>query len=438
MNLDEFHILIDRCIAETITPDQHAALQTVLKQDPKARALFRERMDLEAALNTWARQSAPLEQPAPAAAPPVAPRWRQHPWAAAAALLILFSAAWMIFTTPTLPITPRPPVLAATLGSLVEQDDCTWASAPAAGLDGQLRTGTFRLQSGGAMLELDSGTTLLAEGPCEFELASGIEATLLRGNVTVHVTDASDGFVLRTPDATIIDEGTEYAVACDGDTTEVHVFDGSVIYYANDDDEGEGERIGANEARRFQRGPRGQGAKIPFGKREFLRRKGDHRFQPGRGFPKPPRPKPARPRGFTPEQKLKLHALRAKFKGHGDFKKMALDLSEEQHAKLGAARKAAEAAAREIEYPQERANAIRRSMKTAMQAILTDEQKTKLQKLREQQKRQPRDKPAPKRPNGDTPPRPREPRRPGERSGERLKPPRPEKAGGGRGPFPSE
>jgi hypothetical protein len=111
------------------------------------------------------------------------------------------------------------------------------------------------------------------QGPCELQLASADTAQLLTGNVVVHVTELSDGFTLKTPDATIIDEGTEYAVSLDDEATEVHVFDGSVFWEPVTDTDGASlERIEAGEARRYLRANPASGARIPLEMRKFVRR----------------------------------------------------------------------------------------------------------------------------------------------------------------------
>ncbi|MDZ7620516.1 MAG: FecR domain-containing protein, partial [Patescibacteria group bacterium] len=133
--------------------------------------------------------------------------------------------------------------------------------------------GALSLVSGVAELAFDSGTNVLMEGPCELQVISADTAQLLAGNVVVHVTELSDGFTLRTPDATILDEGTEYAGSLDDDATEVHVFDGSVFWEPSSvADEEDIQRITAGEARRYLRSKPGKGQRIPLKKVRFIRR----------------------------------------------------------------------------------------------------------------------------------------------------------------------
>jgi hypothetical protein len=97
---------------------------------------------------------------------------------------------------------------------------------------------------------------------------------LLAGSVAVHVTEQSNGFVLGTPDSEILDEGTEYGVSVSTDSTEVHVFDGSVWWVPKLGDEQEQaglqDRIEAGQAMQYTRSKPTDGKFIPFGRRQFV------------------------------------------------------------------------------------------------------------------------------------------------------------------------
>ena len=142
------------------------------------------------------------------------------------------------------------------------------------------------LASGVAQLKFDSGTDVVMQAPCELTVVAADAARLLKGTVVVQVTELSDGFTLRTPDATILDEGTEYAVSLDTEATEVHVFDGSVLWEpAVGAGEKTVERIPAGEARRYLRSDPTKGARIPLRMVRFVRRiEADLREKAGAGL----------------------------------------------------------------------------------------------------------------------------------------------------------
>ena len=136
----------------------------------------------------------------------------------------------------------------------------------------QFSAGPLSLLSGLVELSFDSGTDIVLEAPCELVVLSADSARLLNGNVCVNVTEVSNGFTLHTPEAAIIDEGTEYAVAINEVSTEVHVFDGSVIWVPETDTAESEDRIEAGEAKLYSRSEPGAPRHIPFGQRQFVRR----------------------------------------------------------------------------------------------------------------------------------------------------------------------
>jgi ferric-dicitrate binding protein FerR (iron transport regulator) len=275
---------INDLINGTIGEAEHQSLQTRLKEDATARAIFRERMDIEAGLRTWAADgvsdqkvlasdSSNKERPSF--------RWGWHISLIATAASILAIAIWWPprpdrdqsqrakqKTTTTLhdsQLTAQP------LGKLVAQADCVWQQTPSLA-DGMFIAGLIKLTSGAAELRFDSGTQIVMEGPCEVFVNKVDSARLVAGKVFVNVTEVSNGFLLETPEAQIIDEGTQYAVALDSLTTEVHVFDGSVIWAPTDADSNFEDRIATGEARRYLRSAPGRANHIPFGQRQFVRR----------------------------------------------------------------------------------------------------------------------------------------------------------------------
>ena len=280
MNEAELRKHIDDYAAGSISEAAHAALQETLKSDAQARAVFRETMDMEQGLRTWA-----AEESLPTAPRAESRRVRAFaPWIAAASVVaavvmgaVLGGFQWRGEPRRE-PIAAENPIIEPPLGTLSSSEDCVWefpedAADSGRFTGGRFTTGRLRLASGTARLRFDSGTDVMLQGPGEVEVLSADSARLLAGNVVVHVTELSDGFTLKTPDALILDEGTEYAVSLDDEATEVHVFDGSVFWEPlAKTDEGKVERIEAGEARRYSRSRPGHGARIPLGMRKFVRR----------------------------------------------------------------------------------------------------------------------------------------------------------------------
>ncbi|MBL8891131.1 MAG: FecR domain-containing protein [Planctomycetaceae bacterium] len=275
---------LNALINGTITEAEHQSLQSRLKEDATARAIFREYLDIEAALRTWAADS---ETPRLVLTRdsegekilPITWGWRSALIAAAASILAI--AVWWTQRPDQVQLNRNdPPSMSAPhathptappLGKWIAQKDCVWQLPPSLPA-GRFNAGMIKLTSGAAELRFDSGTNLVLEGPCELFVNTADSARLLAGTVFVHVTEVSNGFLLETAEAQIIDEGTQYAVTVDSLATEVHVFDGSVIWTATKANADFEDRITTGDARRYLRNEPSRANRIPFGQRQFVRR----------------------------------------------------------------------------------------------------------------------------------------------------------------------
>jgi ferric-dicitrate binding protein FerR (iron transport regulator) len=275
---------INALINGTITEAEHQSLQNRLKEVATARAIFRERMDIEAGLRTWAADGGEQHQVVSSDTSTWAQRrfgWAWHITLIVTAASILAIAVWWTQrldlgqanlagqqnkTTPQSPQPTAPP-----FGRWIAQAACVWQQPPSLS-DEMFNAGMIKLTSGAAELRFDSGTNVVLEGPCELLVSTADSARLLAGKVHVNVMEVSNGFLLETPEARIIDEGTQYAVALDSLATEVHVFDGSVIWTPTNADIDFEDRITTGEARRYLRSEPGRANHIPFGQRQFVRR----------------------------------------------------------------------------------------------------------------------------------------------------------------------
>jgi ferric-dicitrate binding protein FerR (iron transport regulator) len=297
MNDAELKRIVDRYVDGDISPEEHQALQQKLKSDPQARAVFCECVDLDASLRTWAAEGATATWQRPGPDAPVrresglSRRWYAIlAIAASVALIALSGWLWQQVSERSqeqIAEQPRDAVDTLThLGTISQQEACVWTPSRTLSTGSRFSVGSLLLVSGIAELNFDSGTNVVMQGPCELQVASADSAQLLAGNVVVHVTELSDGFTLKTPDAAIIDEGTEYAVSLDDQATEVHVFDGSVFWEpVTDADDANLERIEAGEARRYLRSNPASGARIPLAMRKFVRRiEADVRESAGAGL----------------------------------------------------------------------------------------------------------------------------------------------------------
>jgi hypothetical protein len=206
-----------------ITPEQHAQLEALLREDWQARRLYLELADQHARL---------LHQPEIATgrlhekAIPQRPRPRFMPWLAplaAAAVLVLGFVLWQQPQTPT-----KEEATSAGIATLSHTLDAEFAGAAVRSGD-TLQPGTLRLTKGLAQIEFFSGATVLIEGAAEIDILSAWEARCVRGRVRVQVPPAAKGFIMHAPEVKLEDLGTEFALNVQDGACSVHVFEGEVI-----------------------------------------------------------------------------------------------------------------------------------------------------------------------------------------------------------------
>jgi hypothetical protein len=114
------------------------------------------------------------------------------------------------------------------LGTLAGAYEAQWRGAgPRPGEP--LYVGPYDLREGVAKMDLDQGTSLLLEAPCQVELTSVGEVTLRIGRLAAVVPPQAKGFRVRTRTALITDLGTEFGVIAHSDaSTEAHVMKGHI------------------------------------------------------------------------------------------------------------------------------------------------------------------------------------------------------------------
>ncbi len=83
--------------------------------------------------------------------------------------------------------------------------------------------------TGAAQLTFDAGVQVTVFGPADFEITSPTSIRCRRGRVTALVNERGKGFTIQTPNAKVVDLGTQFGMSIsDEGETEVVVFKGSV------------------------------------------------------------------------------------------------------------------------------------------------------------------------------------------------------------------
>lgn len=110
--------------------------------------------------------------------------------------------------------------------------DCKWRSGqPALDSGSALAVGqALELTSGVAEITYDVGARVIVQSPAAFSIDSSKGIRLDHGKLTAEITNvAAHGFKVITPDATFVDQGTEFGVeVAPGGSSRVHVFRGEV------------------------------------------------------------------------------------------------------------------------------------------------------------------------------------------------------------------
>ncbi|MFO1482269.1 MAG: LamG-like jellyroll fold domain-containing protein [Verrucomicrobiaceae bacterium] len=222
MNLES---LIHARLDGEITPEQHAQLENVLREDWQARRLYLELADQHARL-LQQPQIATGRLPSQAAATRRSRRRQRFivPLAAAAVIVVGF-IFWPRETSVIEATSNGVAILSQTLDAEFAQS--THRSGET------LAPGTLKLAKGLAQIEFFSGATALIEGSAEIEVISAWEARCVNGRVRVHVPPAAKGFLMHAPDMKLEDLGTEFALNVKDGTSAVHVFEGEVIAHTD-------------------------------------------------------------------------------------------------------------------------------------------------------------------------------------------------------------
>ena len=102
----------------------------------------------------------------------------------------------------------------------------------------EVARGPHTLEHGAVELTLDTGQTVLLEGPVQFELTNAPELTLTRGAVTVDCGAIEGKFTVHTPHGSVVDLGTAFGVRASADKgMEFAVFEGRVGATVRRDDQ---------------------------------------------------------------------------------------------------------------------------------------------------------------------------------------------------------
>ncbi len=230
--------LIDRMLSGEPSYEEAAAFQEWLKTPANLqRFAFRAELhaDLRQSLRRRHIQARALEasNDASAFAPASAPQKHPAPVFRSTKMLLtmatgLVTAACLLigFLWPRRSDHPAPAVnvtasVVRNVSGLLTKGDRKWD-------DPQLPVGDYELQEGLLNLQFGGGVMVYVEAPARFNTVSDKRVVLHSGRLSATVPPEGIGFTVETPEAEVIDFGTEFSVDVEGGASEVHVFDGLV------------------------------------------------------------------------------------------------------------------------------------------------------------------------------------------------------------------
>ncbi len=111
--------------------------------------------------------------------------------------------------------------IASRINAVLTYGDSTWNETG-------LAVGEYQLEQGLLHLRFGGGVMVYVEAPARFDAVSGSRLVLHSGRLSASVPPEGVGFTVETPEAEVVDFGTEFSVDVATGSSEVHVFDGLV------------------------------------------------------------------------------------------------------------------------------------------------------------------------------------------------------------------
>ena len=217
-----------------ISAEQLQMMEAALRDDAQLRRDFIEYMNLDSALSDLAALSeaevAEIEKPTVFSADESAsiegtcvrstPTYRVVTIMGTVAVTLLI-AALLWFASPGADGDVPLATLVADINAVLSLDGQPWS-------DTEMRAGVYQLDRGLLHLRFGSGVMVYVEAPARFHAVNDKRVVLHSGRLSASIPPEGVGFTVDTPDAEVIDFGTEFSIDVESNASEVHVFEGLV------------------------------------------------------------------------------------------------------------------------------------------------------------------------------------------------------------------
>lgn len=241
--LSELKELLAELADGALTPLQTARLDALLADNAEAQQYYVEYIDLCATLRHYQGSPVGEQRPAQVRAVPsqraVTTSVRRESWQVAPLVLaagivfaVVLGGAYLLRPRDTAEAVPTLAEASADehVAVLTRSVDAAWDETLLPTTIGStLPPGRLRLKSGLAQVEFYGGTTVVLQGPADFELLDIDRGFCRAGKLRARVLRPAGGFTLHTPTVDLVERGTEFGIQVEADKgARIHVFNGTV------------------------------------------------------------------------------------------------------------------------------------------------------------------------------------------------------------------
>lgn len=219
-----------------LSSEQRLRLAEVLRQHPAAKQQYLEYCQVHTMLAWEHGVLGDLQLPdlsdSPAPLSGSFSVWK--PLAMTAALVLAAMIFWLPWRAP---VDMKPGETVASLTRSVAASLELFGASSGFNNGSAVRTGSYQLDEGIVQITFESGVEVVIEAPASFEIHGPELMILNEGRLVANVTTEGVGFTVETPDAEVVDYGTEFAIEVVGQgSSEVHVFQGEVEVHPKQQD----------------------------------------------------------------------------------------------------------------------------------------------------------------------------------------------------------
>jgi len=221
--IDTLDPLIERLRDDDLSEAEGRELAAILKKSPAAQQQFARQMALSAALHRRMPANTGKTVSFPASPAPSRRAWTRVPLGLAAAAVVILGA-WFAFQA-----LHKPGADELILASVNRLQGSARFENSAISTGEAIGSGTLRIEDATTLdLLFTNGASLLLEGPAEFVVESDMQVSLAQGQLAARIPEAAHGFTVLGPNSAVVDLGTEFSMAVDGDQSWVEVYEGEV------------------------------------------------------------------------------------------------------------------------------------------------------------------------------------------------------------------